>query len=401
MSDKHLLKDKLSTINTELKIAEIYKAAILSGCPVAIWSLPNRTEFHIVVDFSESIQLEKVDIEKSNKGFVFSPFSNDHLEGSYFLHADIYFSTGFKEVQINPSLNASKSNKLDEFLSFLKQSHLETPVFNSKIPTPGKIDYKTLVQNGINEIRDGKHDKLVLSRNKKIDLPKDFNPIEKLFALRKSYQNAFCYLLSTQNFGNWMAATPEILISTNENTFETVALAGTQKLAKGTHLNDISWTQKEIEEQAMVSRYIINSFKKIRLREFKEVGPKTVKAGNLAHLKTVFTVKPKEINFPELGTVMLALLHPTSAVCGMPLKGAKAYIKQNEGFDRSLFTGYLGPVNIDNQSNIYVNLRTMQFNSKEALLYAGAGITEDSNPEKEFLETEMKMNTLLNIISKL
>ena len=33
-----------------------------------------------------------------------------------------------------------------------------------------------------------------------------------------------------------------------------------------------------------------------------------------------------------------------------------------------------------------------------AVLYAGSGITADSIPEKEWLETEMKCNTLLNVI---
>jgi len=41
----------------------------------------------------------------------------------------------------------------------------------------------------------------------------------------------------------------------------------------------------------------------------------------------------------------------------------------------------------------------MQLFNKHALLYAGAGVTEDSNPEKEYLETEMKCNTLLNKIT--
>ena len=60
----------------------------------------------------------------------------------------------------------------------------------------------------------------------------------------------------------------------------------------------------------MVSRFIINCFKKIRLREFEEIGPRTSKAANLVHLKTDYLVNTKEVNFPQLGTVMLELLHP-------------------------------------------------------------------------------------------
>jgi isochorismate synthase len=95
-------------------------------------------------------------------------------------------------------------------------------------------------------------------------------------------------------------------------------------------------------------------------------------------------------NFPQLGSVMLELLHPTSAVCGMPRKEAHDFLNQFEKLDRSFFAGYIGPVNIDHETSIYVNLRTASFQNGEAILYAGAGVTEDSDPEKEWEETELK-----------
>ena len=148
----------------------------------------------------------------------------------------------------------------------------------------------------------------------------------------------------------------------------------------------------------MVSRFIINCFKKIRLREFTEKGPKTAKAGNLLHLKTVFEVNMDETNFAELPTVMLDLLHPTSAVAGMPKEPAIDFINKHEGLDRGFYSGFLGPVGMDNSTHVFVNLRCMQLFKDHVRLYAGAGVTEDSDPEKEYLETEMKCNTLLNKI---
>ena len=60
--------------------------------------------------------------------------------------------------------------------------------------------------------------------------------------------------------------------------FKTIALAGTKTFQEGANLKNIAWTQKDIEEQALVCRYIINCFKKIRLREYEEHGPRTVVA---------------------------------------------------------------------------------------------------------------------------
>jgi isochorismate synthase len=95
---------------------------------------------------------------------------------------------------------------------------------------------------------------------------------------------------------------------------------------------------------------------------------------------------------------MLDLLHPTSAVCGMPLDRALKFLKKNEGYDREFYAGYLGPVNFHRDTHVFVNLRCMQVLEKSAILYAGAGVTLDSVPEQEWIETEMKFNTLLGVV---
>ena len=169
-----------------------------------------------------------------------------------------------------------------------------------------------------------------------------------------------------------------------------MSLAGTQKATGDNPIKSAAWTQKEIEEQALVSRYIVSCFKKIRLREYEEHGPKTVLAGNLLHLRSDFRINMQETGFPDLGSIMLDLLHPTSAVCGMPRREAHDFLQEFEGFDRSFYSGFLGPVNIHGSTSIYVNLRTASLHDNQATLYAGAGVTEDSDPEKEWEETELK-----------
>jgi isochorismate synthase len=180
--------------------------------------------------------------------------------------------------------------------------------------------------------------------------------------------------------------------------FRTIALAATQAYVPGTDIKAVAWTQKDIEEQALVERYIVNCFKEIRLREFDEHGPKTVIAGNVLHLKTEFNVDMDATSFPQLGTVMLRLLHPTSAVCGVPLEPSLAFIQSREGYDRQYYCGYLGPVNVNQAIHIFVNLRCAQLLEDQAILYAGAGITIDSIPEQEWTETQIKMNTMLDVL---
>jgi len=81
----------------------------------------------------------------------------------------------------------------------------------------------------------------------------------------------------------------------------------------------------------------------------------------------------------------------------MPKEPAVQLINEFEAHDRKFYTGYLGPVNLDNKTSLYVNLRCMELFNTKANLFAGAGVTAISDPEKEWSETELKFNTLLNI----
>ena len=256
-----------------------------------------------------------------------------------------------------------------------------------------------IVRAGIHEIEQGSFEKVVLSRTLAVELSDSFDISGAFQNLCALYSNALISFVSIPELGSWLGASPELLVSVEDGrTFKTTALAGTQPFTEGINLKNVAWTQKDIEEQALVERYIISCFKKIRLREYEEHGPRTVVAGNLMHLKSDFTVDMVATNFPQLGSVMLQLLHPTSAVCGVPLDTSLEFIHKLEGYNRQLYTGYLGPVNFNSRIDIFVNLRCLQILPKEAMLYAGAGITQDSIPEKEWEETELKLNTLLRVI---
>jgi isochorismate synthase len=247
----------------------------------------------------------------------------------------------------------------------------------------------------------GQFHKVVPARSYRHQLLADFNPITFFDQLCEAYPSAMTSLVSLPQTGTWIGATPESLLNIDrQGYFSTSALAGTQIHKNNMSLKDAAWTQKEIEEQAMVSRYIINCFKKIRLREFEEIGPRTIRAGNLIHLETRYKVNLEEVHYPLLGSVMLELLHPTSAVCGLPKQPAMDFLEQHESIERAYFTGYLGPVNIDEEINIFVNLRCMQLvENNGGVFYSGAGVTANSNPEKEWIETTLKMKTLLEVIS--
>jgi isochorismate synthase len=406
-----MIQSHSSTIDLDLKpyssqeiISCWFRLACKNGMSVALWKLPGDDRKHLVVDTRESIPPSKVDLEEVTGGFLVAPFHNPERSREILIKSDLYFSTERNKITLAESLSAKgHDNLLDQFLEELKNG-AQKPEFYFNSHTPNsttQYDYQHIVEKALERIQRSEFQKVVPAAIRQLSLQEDFSCLDTFDKLCDSYPAAFVSLVSTPEIGTWMGASPETIIEVKGSKyFTTVAVAGTQAYHPGTSLQEVAWRQKEIEEQALVSRYIINCFKKIRLREFEEVGPKTVVAGNLLHLKTTYTVDMEETQFPLLGSVMLDLLHPTSAVCGMPKTPAAAFLNQFEAFDRALFSGYLGPVNINNGTHLYVNLRCMQIQAAKALLYAGAGITEDSVPEREWMETQLKCDTLLEVMKK-
>lgn len=361
----------------------------------ALWRLPHHGAIHFAAG-TETRRIHEVDLESPiDSGFLFAPF--DPGEEKIFLPADEFFRYEAGVLtDIKGSLAESISVPSDTAIPETSNGYFR-PM--KEAPVASVDDYRALVQRCKDAVTGGEFEKLVPSRFRDVRLPSPFDLAGIFLELTKKYPHAMVSVFSSPETGTWIGATPEMLVSvTADQHFRTVAVAGTQPYVSGTDLKSVTWTQKEIEEQALVERYIIHCFKKIRLREFDEFGPRTVVAGNVVHLKTEFVVDMAATRYPQLGTVMLQLLHPTSAVCGMPMETSLAFLRRHEGYPREFYSGYLGPVRIGGESHLFVNLRCMQVSEGTARLYAGGGVLGDSDPDKEWQETELKMNTLLNVI---
>jgi isochorismate synthase len=389
LSHKDLIKGSLYT-------------ALQHSYALACWSNPESKSWDIILD-PEPTQLAENKtpyLHKLSSGFLIAPFK---------ANAPKYFIQNRIHIQLGNTVNSNAQIGYSTILEEVLQSGLQARSVSINDLLPGKeiliessdYDYIASVEAAKEIIAETDLQKVVLARSKEQEI--NLTDLESVVLnLREQYPLAYVAVFFHPETGLWISATPELLLSTDASgTFKTVALAGTQKHDPSVPIRNVSWTHKEIEEQALVCRYIINCFKTIRLREYVEQGPRTIQSGNLLHLKTEYTANTTEVNMQELGTTMLQLLHPTSAVCGMPKKPAMDFIEQNEDFDRKLFSGYSGPVNMHKETALYVTLRCAQIHANAITLYAGAGITADSVAEKEYQETNLKMDVIGKAFSNL
>jgi isochorismate synthase len=393
-----MIETKTKEINTLQTLRQLMSGKF----PFALWRLPNQKDLNLVLSAKEEQRVTKNDLEELPGGFLMAPFEDS--ESSHFILADLWVRLTNLQKQTPEKVLNFIEDKLGFTLNqdnFLSKNKPEVKI-NYQSESAEQQAFEELVERAVEKIKQTEtFQKVVLSRKKEIDIPENFDAIEHFRNVNQKYPSLFCSLvyLPQQN-QIWIGASPEVLVSQDEHGFfDTMALAGTQSAfnqnGEPIACSDALWRQKEIEEQALVSRYIINCFKKIRVREFDEIGPKTIQAGNLMHLQTTFKVDSHKINFPQIASVMLGLLHPTSAVCGMPKEEALRFIKENEPYHRGFYSGYLGPVNLNQTTNLFVNLRSLCVADRKISLFAGCGITVDSNPEKEWKETEMKLKTII------
>ena len=339
---------------------------------VALFSLPNENEF--VCYF----QNEKIENNNDGSEFWIHPFQSD---------------IQFPYIKITPQLIFRLSEIPDEVFE-LSPFHDIDGMWESLIDEPPaetiKEDFITGVNKTVEEIKKGSFEKAMLSAIRKVKLPDNFSVIHTLHSIRKLFPSAFVSFISTPYTGTWVGATPETLLKFEGNEITTISLAGTQL-----QQSDISWGEKEIHEQEVVTRFIKEVFDSFDFKSIEVKGPENYQIGNLVHLKTTITAKINDNG--NLVEKLSQAIHPTPAVGGYPSSFAIEWIRQIEKHQRSYYTGFMGPVE-DGNAHLFVNLRCMQIHRGEGYLYSGAGITQGSDAEKEWQETANKASMITSAI---
>lgn len=367
------------------RVAQHYNTKL----PFVIYRKPNKTSIHGLLQNNNTLHRLTTFTEQ---GFVFSPF--DAIENALIIPLDI-----------------SEKIAVDIF-NLDKEKPSLVNLFNKDDIAEKKNMHIALVKKGIKTIKENVFKKVVLSRKENVELNNE-NPISIFKKLLANYKSAFVYCWYHPKVGLWLGATPETLIKIEDRRFSIMALAGTQSY-KGTL--DVVWENKEQQEQKLVTDFIIHQVAPF-VDAIKVTETETVKAGNLLHLKTMISARLKEktTNLKDI----ISVLHPTPAVCGLPKQVAKQFILENENYNREFYSGFLGELNLETiaaprtgrrnienraysslrkSTQLYVNLRCMQLQDNIASIYVGGGITETSNPEKEWEETVNKALTIKNVL---
>lgn len=354
---------------THIELTLLLDDLIKQGKSFACFRIPGQEKICLIKqEYGEPCILNDMQSLNDQSGFIIAPFFIQE-------ETPLVFITGKKQTIL---------------LEHYKENDDTVTVEN---PYPIDEVYKQRFEVFINALKNNELDKLVLSRKFECKRPDNFSPGTTFQKACRWYIRSYIYLFYTPQTGTWLGSTPEIILSGEGKNWHTVALAGTQRIKNG-KLPE-SWDDKNKREQALVAQYIKSQLATLGITPHEE-GPYTVRAAELVHLKSDFT-----FNLPNnsyLGD-LLKLLHPTPAVCGLPKEKAYQFIRENEGYNRRYYSGFIGMLDLENGTDLYVNLRCMEIMDNKLCLYAGGGLLSSSTLEEEWQETEDKLFTIRRTIN--
>ena len=359
------------------KVLEIIDVCLQKNIPFVIYRYPGDSTIITRVQLSGKIlYVENADEVIDKEGFIYAPF---HRKTDFPV---IFFEpeTVIEDDNVPPAILDNINGMSPLYRDFPVNIPKETP----------ESEYLENAEHFIESFGE-KFRKAVLSRVLIEKKPQNFNTGRYFLKLTETYPDAFCHLIHIPGAGTWTGATPETLIGSTPELTKTVSLAGTK-----TGNVALEWGNKESEEQQIVTDYIESLLKEFSIRSYEKDETKTIKAGNALHLSTGFQFPTSELrkNIAEF----IEKLHPTPAVCGYPKEKALKLILETEKHNREYYSGFLGTVNINDTTDLFVNLRCMKILPDKLALFTGGGLTKDSVPEKEWEETVLKAETLLALL---
>lgn len=261
-------------------------------------------------------------------------------------------------------------------------------------------DFRATVVAALETIEQQHLNKLVLAHAIDVISPLPFQWSYSLHNLRQLHPD--CYVFSTSNGKgqSFIGASPERLLSVHHRKLVTDALAGSAPRGR-TLQEDVTLAKalmesdKERREHQAVVDFITQQLAQFSLQLHLAPEPVLLQLSNIQHLHTpIQTTIPSTLHPLEI----LASLHPTPAVAGVPRAIACDQIQQYEGFARSLYAAPLGWVDGAGNAEFVVGIRSALLDKQRARLYAGAGIVAGSDPDRELAEVRLKLQALLRAL---
>lgn len=279
----------------------------------------------------------------------------------------------------------------------LEQIHKKKRIVSTK-NTPESSQFKSSVISALNYLQTREIKKVVLSRIVEIELAQEIDCQEIINNLRLQNAGGYHFSLPLPDGSILLGASPELLIRKHGDLIHSQPLAGSicrhsDIEQDRVHAGQLFDSDKDLREHRMVVDDIQQHLSPHCHYLHVPDAPSLLSTDTMWHLSTSIR---GELRQPETSVIQLAcLLHPTPALCGTPTAAARRLIAELEPYDRGVFSGIVGWCDANGDGEWAIAIRCGIVRHKSVRFFAGAGIVEGSEPQKEWEEVTGKLGTML------
>ncbi len=296
-----------------------------------------------------------------------------------------------------------RANRLKEVESLLRRSaadqHGGLTAPNDARPTVEKEKFKAMVETAKRQITAGDIFQVVLSKRYDFELQGDLSMFYQ--ALSQINPSPYMYFLK---FGETkiVGSSPEMLVRVEDRRVETFPIAGTRP-----HLADAKENAKLTKEMLKDPKERAEHTMLVDLAR-NDVG-RVARYGSVK-VPEIFTVQQfshvQHIVSRVVGTLReefdsydaMRAMFPAGTVSGAPKPRAMEIIEELEPVRRGPYAGALGYFSFNGNADFAITIRTLVARGTKCSIQSGAGIVADSDPEKEWHETESKAAGLMKAV---
>lgn len=297
--------------------------------------------------------------------------------------------------------------RLKRRLAELAPTIVAVPSLDAARPVPcdrhatSPSHWRAEVEGVLAAIHSGFVSKVVLARTMDVLSESPLDPLRVLDYMWQENRGAHVFLFEPTPGHLIVGAAPETVATVRAGAFHATAVAGS--IARG---------ETEEEQKALAAR-LLGSEKdlvehRIALDDMVErLGPfgEQIEAADHPHVLTLARIQHLETDirarlYPGVHIMdILATLHPTPAVCGLPRDDAMSLLERGEPFERGWYSGPVGWFDASGDGIFAPALRCAVAKGREWRLFAGAGIVGASDPALEWEETGIKFEPVLRALA--
>jgi len=264
---------------------------------------------------------------------------------------------------------------------------------------PDRADWNRLIETATHAFQQGALDKVVLARETAFQGTAPWDPVALLRALARHSTRSFEFCFHPVADRAFIGASPERLYRRVNRFVQTEAVAGTRPRGRTdeedrAYIDSLVCSDKERREHQFVVSALREHLDQLCGYVVTAAQPGLMQLRTCQHLHTTLE---GILHDAECDAELIARLHPTPAVGGVPRDAALAWLDAHEPFDRGIYAAPAGWVGYDG-AEFCVAIRSGLVRDETLAVYTGAGIVAGSTADEEWAEIETKMTNFLDAL---